>query len=188
MTCEVCLKPDTVTTARVVSYQHKCRYHKCPSRLYYNSKQMAPEGMCPTLFHAAYPACLRVLYGGVSKISVRCPNPNGSVLVLVYRHGSFAGMFKMVLKWFVELFGKHIEIHPDDIGMSITFVNADAGCMYHKAGERFFMNTWLGREMCPAEMDAVYPVVHAMQEDAALFVGAVVCPDSGSNVKLELKR
>lgn len=173
---------------------HVCRYHKFPARRRYAAGLLAPRGMCIDLFHAAYPYCLSLLYGGKfsEPIMVSCPNPEAQVAI---RLDKVATKTRVLRKCMVKLsrwLGREIECPSESIVMSVVSCD-NAHCLYtFTTGQKFKFNIWLGREVCPATFDAMYPSVHNLlrggvipwSEDAG---NKIVCPDSKSNITMSVE-
>lgn len=62
-------------------------------------------------------------------------------------------------------------------------------------GDRFKFNTWLGREVCPATFDALYPSVHNLTRSGNApwhqqksSANKIVCPDPKSNITMSIAK
>jgi len=150
--------------------------------------------MCIDLFHSAYPVCLAILYGAdlKSRVTVSCPNPDSnSAVELLKIPVKTIKLRKLILK-ILSKFGMEIELPLYSILMRIV-ENDSGSCHYaYKAGKTFKFNTWLGREVCPASFDAMYPTIHNIlrgrnapwkEEDKEI---EIVCPDSKSNITMRI--
>jgi len=192
---DVCTANKDSLKIQLTDCAHICRYHKYPKRTQYNNSLLAPKGMCVDLFHSAYPHCLSMLYSKAHPegIIAYCPNPEGNVAVEIKRKPLITGILRRFGVWLAARFGFKIEC--PDAGITMTVVSdAEFNCQReYKKGKRFKFNIWLGREMCPATFDAVYPSVHNMARGAATpwhsgtdTCTNVACPDPNGNITMEV--
>ncbi|MFH1721654.1 MAG: hypothetical protein ABH950_03505 [Candidatus Altiarchaeota archaeon] len=151
----------------VVGMEKKCRYQERMHQTY--GYPQITGGICPELFHAAYPYSLGLLYdarfdsgdcpGGKDQDSavVRCPR--GGIILEVRRIGTLPKPLKN-LKALAEKFSEKFLDYPiDKIDCKIRFkiISSDGSCICgHKVGEEYWLNIWDKCLMCPATFDAVY--------------------------------
>lgn len=176
---------------------HVCRYHKYPRRTSYTNGFLAPRGMCIDLFHAAYPYCLSLLYGAayIKKVIVYCPNPDANVSIEIRKRPAKTRYFRNLMARLFAKLGYNIECPDVNITMTVR-KDANVSCLYtYKSGRKFKFNIWLGREVCPATFDALYPSIHNIMRDGGIpwspekkSGNEVVCPDPKSNITMSIKK
>lgn len=174
-----------------------CRYHKYPRRKSYNNRLLAPKGMCIDLFHSAYPHCLSLLYDATypKKVIVTCPNPDANVSIEIKKKLTKTRYLRRFLVWLLAKFGYEIEFPDKDITMTVRN-KEKSKCLYsHKKGQSFQFNIWLGRELCPATFDALYPSIHNLMRGGCIpwhqeknDGNKIVCPDPKSNITMSISK
>lgn len=193
----ICTQHKRNLAINLSGYTHICRYHKYPKRTSYTNDTLTPKGMCIDLFHSAYPYCLSLLYGAAyaKKIRVCCPNPAAYVSIEVNRKPTKTRYLREFMIWLLAKFGYRIDFPSMNIIMAIS-EDASSGCFYsYKKGQTFKFNIWLGRELCPATFDALYPSVHNLMRGGKIPWSSlgnsdnkIICPDPGSNITMSINQ
>lgn len=155
----------------VVSMKKKCRYHDTLNQKYAFTD--LTDGVCPDLYHIAYPYALALLYDARFDRSGDCPGsdnseavevrcPRGSVTLKLERVQTLPKPVKKA-KQMAEKFSEKIlnfPIDKIDYQIKLTVTSVAGSCSFkHKSGDEFQMNLWDKCIMCPATFDALYPMM-----------------------------
>ncbi|MBI5873617.1 MAG: TIGR04076 family protein [Candidatus Omnitrophica bacterium] len=199
----------------VISKEGACRYHAKGCR--YDGAAITPAGLCPEIYHNAYPYCLSLIYGASfdEEILVRCPSTEAQVVVQI--RSKPMPLFLMpgqVLRTVLNLFTP-IEIARKQAIILIKSVQGPCR-KEHKAcqeylfplGSKFFAYHWsagayffekLGlklkssKELCPAFFDSFYPISSYFSKNNCFpwknecNEKIVQCPDYHSGIKIGCK-
>jgi uncharacterized repeat protein (TIGR04076 family) len=150
-------------TVSVNKLENKCRYHDSYVSYYHNN--FAPPGLCPDIFHVAYPFALALLYdadfSGREKkdsVTVSCPNNKGIKLMIKReeRHFRLTLKFIKVLEKVFEKFFYPVDKIYNDI--SLTVVSTGGECpRKHQLNEKYYLNIRDKNVMCPATFSSLFP-------------------------------
>ncbi len=183
---------------RLTRCAHVCRYHKYPRRTAYSDGLMAPKGLCIDLFHSAYPACLSLLYSPEDRVksTAWCPNPEANVSVETEKRPTKTRALRRLLVKILGMLGHPTAECPDSMIVLTIRTGDAANCpCSHSEGQEFKFNIWLGRELCPATFDAVYPSAHNLLRGGGVpwsagggAEGEAACPDPKGRITMSIKR
>jgi len=172
-------------------FDHRCRYHKWPRREQYDNSNWIPAGLCPELFHAAYPSCLATLYGGgkAATSEVVCPHEGKVKLGIKLEERRTIGLRRAAMR-VLRLFGMNTEVPLHRCFLEV--LEADSGCPWRiQSGTKFEFNMGELFELCPAMFHNAYPALAARMRGASFpwpeldkGGGVVQCPDSISNITM----
>lgn len=185
--CDIDLKRCYVC---VTDFKKPCKYHNKKGGIY-NRKGLSPDGMCPHLFHKAYPYALALLYGARFKgaeenatIAVTCPALEDPISIEVYRirQDGVTERIKNFLKELLVLLNLHC--NPLYYRVYMKVIKASWGCRYnHREADVFEFNIGDSAEVCPAAFDAVFPQL--VKQEGSL---SIVCPDHLGKVSFRTGR
>lgn len=173
MDCKYCI--DDLDLKIKIADTTKCKYHKKKGQIY-PASAIAPKGLCPELFYAAYPACLAVLYNGkpmrgrprkkgMQETIISCPAPEG-VKVRVRSEEVLPRPLK-ILKEFVEEVCKKLYRGFDAPFRRVTIevIKTSPNCPKdYKIGQGFQFNIDKKDELCPAGFAAIYPFLRLLSD------------------------
>jgi uncharacterized repeat protein (TIGR04076 family) len=191
MECPYCTDSAPLSV-RVAHIHTKCKYHPCVA-MAYGGESCAPAGLCRELFHAAYPECLSLLYGGRPRrwrsrsrgqrqAIVTCPARDGVTLDVRVKDILPAPlrMLKELAEEACKAWFRPVDAHLRRVVMTVAATGPACPKAY-RVGRRFEFNTHRSAELCPAGFEAVYPYVRHIQnakaEDDAAQPIRVHCPD-----------
>jgi len=180
---------------RLGRFDHRCRYHKLPRREYYDQYNWIPNGMCPELYHAAYPTCLAAIYGGGWHFpdTVVCPN-SGKVRLKIRVVDRAAYELRKAVMQSLQKIGLNTELPLRRCYLKVEETSPD--CPFEmKLGREFEFNMGDLPELCPAMFHNAYPALVAGMGGSAFpwysggdIRGIVQCPDNVSNITMIYKR
>ena len=172
-------------TLRLSYFTHRCRYHKWPRREVYTDQTWLPQGLCPELFHQAYPHCLAALYGDEKvRASVGCPHRSCVEVEIRTRRPRTYGLRKG-LQNAIGWLGMNTEIPLLGLELRVTSVQGD--CPWRlREGQVFPFNTMRLPSLCPACFHSIYPGLRAGKGRAPWSPAdpngsCLQCPDCVSN-------
>jgi len=171
-------------------FTHRCRYHKWPRREEYDRRNWIPEGLCPELFHAAYPSCLALIYSEKPGISRPLYCPEGArVQVLITTEDRRATPLRKAAMKVFHIAGKNIEIPFRRCRIHV--MRAGDCPIGMSRGTSFEFNMGGLPQLCPAFFHNSYPVLAALMRGAKPpwrgledNGGLVQCPDCLSNITM----
>lgn len=199
----------------VISKEGACRYHA--KGCSYDCSAITPAGLCPEIYHNAYPYCLSMIYGANfgEEILVRCPSTEAKVVVQI-RAKPLPLFLKpgQVLRTILNLFTP-IEIARKQAVIQIKAVEGPCH-RKHRAGQeylfpmgsKFFTYHWSAgayfiekmgimgkssKELCPAFFDSFYPIFSYFSKNNCFpwkdgrKEKLVQCPDHSAGIKIECK-
>ncbi len=189
--CDYCI--DGVNAAAtVVRIRSRCAYHKRTGETFVQA-QFGPPGMCGELYHAAYSACLAVLYSGKPRfwrprsrgratLTACCPAAD-PVRLTVTMGERFPPPIRIVKEMAEELFKKTyrpVDAHFRNVTMEVAAAGASCPKGY-KPGDSFSFDTGRRGRLCPAAFAAVYPALRPLALTAKVGGSAprlrIQCPD-----------
>lgn len=172
-------------------HSHRCRYHKWPLREKYDETNWIPKGLCPEMFHAAYPACLAMIYGGEGvPREITCPSGKVRVRIeledrplKILREAGMKGF--NILRMNTEIPLKRCFLRT---------IEADGCPLGTIAGALYEFNMGDNRGICPAMFHNIYPPLSAKMAGRPFpwpelvgCRGIVQCPDSVSGITMKFK-
>ncbi|HAJ56599.1 MAG TPA: hypothetical protein DCL35_02390 [Candidatus Omnitrophica bacterium] len=199
----------------VTSKEGACRYHAKGCR--YDDTALTPAGLCPEMYHNAYPYCLSLIYGGNfdREILVRCPSADAQVVVQI--RSKPMPLFLLpgqVLRTILNLFTPIEIVRQQAI---IVIKNVQGPCFRKHTegqeyvfplGSKFFTYHWSGgayflekigikvkssQELCPAFFDSCYPLAgyfsknHSFPWENGCSGKLIQCPDYRAGIKIACK-
>jgi len=183
--------PEIDFDLRLGHFTHRCRYHKFPKRERYDERNWIPEGLCPELFHAAYPSCLAKIYGGGGSAleEIHCPNA-GKALVRIEVDERIGVGTRRAAEGVLRLAGVNTEIPSHRCRLKV--IEAEKDCpLEMKAGAIYEFNMGGRRGICPAMFHNAYPTLTSVFRGAEApwpglpgHRGCVQCPDDVSNITM----
>lgn len=174
----------------VDNFKHACKYHNKRKAVFLKG-HLSSGGMCPHLFHKAYPYALALLYGAnfreskeENNLNIPCPALNSPITIKIYRvkQRGLIDRISNALKEVLIILGFHC--NPLYYRVHMKVISADIGCNYnHSENDTFEFNIGNASELCPAAFDAIFPQLLRQGHRPM-----VVCPDHLGKVSFRIGR
>ncbi|MEE2999875.1 MAG: TIGR04076 family protein [Pseudomonadota bacterium] len=158
----------SVTVANVIT---KCKYHRRIGQEYKHD-EIAPKGLCRTMFYRAYPTALAILYHGKPKkfwfrgfgkdtAVVSCPAENGVKVKITSREKLPAPirLLKELAEEVLKLVLRGYDAPFREVALEV--VEAGSSCPKgYSVGQKYYFNTDDTKELCPAAFSTTYPYMN----------------------------
>jgi len=168
--CPYC-HDDLNVTVSVDDVMTKCKYHRRIGQGY-SIDEIAPPGLCRTMFYRAYPTSLAVLYHGKPKkfwlrrrghdsYIVSCPASEGVEVKISSKEQlpMLIRMMKELLEEALKFFLRGYDAPFRQVALEV--VKAGPACPKgYKIGQKFYFNTNNTEELCPAAFSSTYPYIN----------------------------
>ncbi len=185
---QVCDLNISAQQACVTDFKKACKYHNRKGEVF-SGNSLSCDGLCPHLFHRAYPYALALLYNSQftdsssRQLVIDCPSTINNVKLQVYRlkQGALGKRAINLLKKILVMFNIHCNPLEYRVFLKITSLADGCPCL-HKPGQEFEFNSGNLAGLCPAAFDAIFAQL-LKREDSAV----VVCPDHIGNIKFILE-
>ena len=183
-----------------VNCRHNCRYNR-EHGLHYNQGRIAPAGLCPDMFHTAYPYGLSLLYDGSNHFDgkasknfiLKCPAYPNYVSFEVRQEIFILKPLFRAIEWPFKMIRKPIEIIDRNIVIEVKKIHGT--CAYGlKAGGQYVFNIGNSPELCPAAFNSLYPYLGIQKDEqgdkescnASSHLGSAQCPDHKGKITFEI--
>jgi uncharacterized repeat protein (TIGR04076 family) len=184
-----------------MSPQKGCRYHKESSRLFHFN-QLTPNGLCIHAFHSVYPACLKLLYAHIPneiENTYICPDIEKSIQFKVFRtkHKGIKIWLINRIKYSLKRIARFVRCDYQIGRIFIKVIGEESPCpMGHKIGDIYEFNIGDKKEVCPAAVESLYPVIYSLNlkkvNEPSLKTGnkaaaaCVNCPSHIGTIKYDI--